>query len=60
MNTILSLLKSLIPAVESQRERDEAFLAESLDIRDLECRMRAIDERGRNHNGGIAVGLYTR
>jgi hypothetical protein len=60
MNTILNLLKTLLPAVESQSERDEAYLAGSPDIGELELRMRALDERGRNHNGGIAVGLYTR
>lgn len=60
MNTILSFLKSLLPVIESQQERDEAYLAESADILDLERRMRAIDERGRNHMGGIALGLYAR
>lgn len=60
MTTILNFLKSLLPVIESQRERDEAFLAEALDIQDLECRMRAIDERGRNRNGGITFGLYAR
>lgn len=60
MNTILRLLKSLLPNVESQRDRDEAYLAESVDIHDLERRMRSIDERGRNRRGGITFGLYAR
>lgn len=60
MNTILTLLKSLLPSIESQAERDEAFLAESVDIHDLERRMRTIDERGRNRANGITFGLYAR
>ncbi len=60
MTPILQFLKSLLPVVESQRDRDEAYLAESVDIHDLERRMRSIDERGRNRNGGIALGLYAR
>ena len=60
MNPILSFLKSLLPVIESQQERDEAYLAESVDILDLERRMRAIDERGRNRMGGITFGLYAR
>ncbi|MFY9511380.1 MAG: DUF3563 family protein [Rubrivivax sp.] len=60
MNTLLNLLKNLLPTVESQRERDEAFLAESVDIHDLERRMRVIDDRGRNRNAGIQFGLYAR
>ena len=60
MTPILQFLKSLLPVAESQRDRDEAYLAESVDIHDLERRMRSIDERGRNRNGGIALGLYAR
>lgn len=60
MNTILTFLKSLLPVIESQQERDEAYLAESVDILDLERRMRSIDERGRNRMGGITFGLYAR
>lgn len=60
MNTLLTLLQRLLPTIESQRDRDEAFLAEAVDIHDLERRMRQIDERGRNRNAGISVGLYAR
>jgi hypothetical protein len=58
MSSLLQLLQSLLPTVESQSERDEAYLAEAIDIHDLERRMRSIEQRGRD--GGIAVGLYTR
>lgn len=60
MNTIFRFLQSLLPNIESQRDRDEAYLAESVDILDLERRMRSIDERGRNRHGGIIFGLYAR
>jgi len=32
--------------MQSQNERDEAYLAEAVDIYDLERRMREIDSRG--------------
>ena len=35
--------------VESEREREEAYLAESTDLADLECRMHELDH-ARQHN----------
>jgi hypothetical protein len=46
--------------IQSQRERDEAYLADATDLNDLERRMRAIDQRGRRGLPAVAVGLYTR
>lgn len=60
MTTILNFLKTLLPSIESQQERDEAWLAEAVDIHDLERRMRSIDERGRGRFNGITFGLYAR
>lgn len=60
MSSLLQLLQSLLPTVESQTERDEAYLAGSVDIYDLERRMRSLDERGRGLDSAIAVGLYNR
>lgn len=60
MSRLLNTLLSLIPRAESQRDIDEAYLASATDIQDLECRMRTLDERGRNPIGGIAIGLYAR
>ena len=57
---MLNFLKSLLPSIESQKERDEAYMAESVDIYDLERRMREIDERGRRDWSPIAHGLYVR
>jgi len=60
MSSLLHFLHALLPSIESQHERDEAYLAESTDIYDLERRMRDIDDRGRGRDCGITVGLYTR
>ncbi len=60
MTHLLSILKFLVPSVESQTERDEAYMAEAVDIYDLERRMREIDERGRTNWSPIAHGLYAR
>lgn len=60
MTNLLNFLKSLLPSIESQQDRDEAYMAEAVDIYDLERRMRDIDERGRRHWSPIAAGLYPR
>ena len=60
MKKLLNLLKSLLPAVESQKERDEAYMAAAVDLYDLERRMREIDERGRRNWSPITHGLYVR
>ncbi|MEO5883159.1 MAG: DUF3563 family protein, partial [Caldimonas sp.] len=56
MINLLSILRSVIPSVESQSERDEAYLAAAVDLRDLERRMREIDGRGRTNWSPIASG----
>jgi len=45
MSNIIRLIQAFIPAIASPAERDEAYLAESVDIYDLERRMREIDTR---------------
>ena len=60
MTTLLKFLKSLRPTVESQQERDDAYMAAAVDIHDLERRMREIDARGRQNWSPIAHGLYAR
>jgi hypothetical protein len=60
MSHLLSLLRSVLPSIESQAERDEAYLAAAVDLRDLERRMREIDGRGRHEASPIASGLYVR
>lgn len=60
MSTFLNALKSLLPTIQSQHERDDAYLGEAVDIYDLERRMREIDERGRSRSYGVSLGLYPR
>lgn len=60
MSSLIQLLQSLLPSVESQNERDEAYLAGAVDIYDLERRMRSIDQRGRDRDEAITLGLYNR
>lgn len=60
MSTLFSFLKHVLPVIQSQRERDEAYLADAADLHDLERRMRDIDQRGRRNPPSATVGLYTR
>jgi hypothetical protein len=60
MTNLMKLLKSFLPGIESQKDRDEAYMAGAVDIYDLERRMREIDERGRKNWSPIVHGLYTR
>jgi len=45
MNSILEFVKSHMPHFLSQRELDEAYLNESVDIYDLERRIQELDHR---------------
>jgi hypothetical protein len=56
----LKALLQQITRAEPWHDLDEAFLAQSVDIKDLECRMRQLDERSRNTFDGIRFGLYPR
>ena len=60
MTKLLNILKSLLPSIESQKDRDEAYMAAAVDLYDLERRMREIDERGRRNWSPIEHGLYAR
>lgn len=60
MTHLLNILSSLLPAIESQRDRDEAYLGGAVDLHDLERRLREIDERGRRTRSPIEFGLYVR
>ena len=60
MSKLFSILRSVLPTIESQAERDEAYLAAAIDLRDLERRMRELDDRGRTDLSPIARGLYVR
>ncbi len=58
--SLFGFLRHLIPNIQSQQERDELYLADAVDIYDLERRMREIDCRGRHTQGGMPLGLGLR
>jgi hypothetical protein len=60
MSPLLKFLHALFPRRELRADIDDAYLADAVDIYDLERRQRTLDERGRNPFGGIALGLHTR
>ena len=60
MSHLLSILRSVLPTIESQAERDEAYLAAAVDLRDLERRMREIDQRGRTAANDLTFSLGLR
>ncbi len=60
MSNLINLLKSLLPSIASQEDRDQSYMADAVDVQDLERRMRNLDERGRINWSPIACGLYVR
>ena len=63
MLSLIQPLKSLLEKItraEPWHDLDEDYLAAAVDIKDLECRMRQLDERGRTTFDGIRFGLYPR
>ena len=60
MSKLFGLIEAILPEIEPQRARDEAYLAESVDIYDLERRMREIDQRGRTAANDLTFSLGLR
>ena len=60
MSRLFGLIQAILPEIEPQRARDEAYLAESVDIYDLERRMREIDQRGRSAANDLTFSLGLR
>jgi hypothetical protein len=56
MSTLIEFIKTLIPHLQSQKEQEEAYLAESSDVYDLERRMREIDTATRNNAQNLVFG----
>jgi len=56
---LIELIKSLTPRIESSQERDQRYLNESVDLLDLERRIRKIDARGQSFAArpAMAAGL---
>ena len=57
MSDFFQLLKTLVPVMPSQRDRDEAYLAEAQNLADLERRMREIEARGGHAISDVPFGL---
>lgn len=56
MNSLLKSLLNLFPASAAPaQDRDERYLAESVDIYDLERRMKQVDA---GHHNPYAIGAY--
>lgn len=60
MLMLYHLIQSFLDLFGPQRDRDESYLAQATDLCDLERRIRAIDERGRDSESNITFGLYAR
>ena len=60
MSKLLGLIQAILPEVEPQQDRDQAYLAQSVDIYDLERRMREIDQRGRSTASDLTFSLGLR
>jgi hypothetical protein len=60
VSTLLGLLKALVPSIETGPVRDEAYLADAVDICDLERRMRELDRRARGVSQDLVFSLGLR
>lgn len=60
MLPLFKFLQSLFARHPARSDGDEAYLSESVDIYDLERRMRSLDDSRRHAMWGIAFGLYPR
>jgi Protein of unknown function (DUF3563) len=57
MSNFVDFLRTLVPGMRSQRERDEGYLAEAMDLYDLERRIRQIEARDREARSDAPLGL---
>jgi hypothetical protein len=57
MSNLLERLKTLVPSVPTDRDRDEAYLAEALDVGDLERRIREMEQRGHHADSDVPFGF---
>lgn len=61
MSPIVEFIKALVPHIPSQQELDAQYLAESVDIYDVERRIWEIDHRGTPHGepaGGLGGAVH--
>ena len=60
MSKLFGLIQAILPEIEPQQARDQAYLAQSVDIYDLERRMREIEQRGRSSANDLTFSLGLR
>jgi hypothetical protein len=60
VSKLLGLIQAMLPEIEPHQDRDQAYLAQSVDIYDLERRMREIDQRGRSAASDLTFSLGLR
>ena len=60
VSRLFGLIQAILPEIEPQQARDQAYLAESVDIYDLERRMREIEQRGRAAASDLTFSLGLR
>ena len=56
MSTLTELIKALIPNFKSQQSLDDAYLCASVDVFDLERRMRLVDMATRDDARSLMFG----
>ena len=60
MSKFFGLIQAILPEIEPQQARDQAYLEQSVDIYDLERGMREIDQRGRSSANDLTFSLGLR
>jgi len=60
VSKLFGLIQAILPKIEPQQARDQAYLCQSVDIYDLERRMREIDQRGRSAANDLTFSLGLR
>ncbi len=60
MSTLLQRLKSLLVRAATRHDTDEQYLADAVDVYDLERRMRELDDRTSHPMSDIRFGLNSR
>ena len=53
LSSILTFIKLILPRIPTQRDGDEAYLNKSVDVTDLEARMKKLECR---NSGGFGLG----
>jgi len=60
VSKLFGLIQAILPEIEPQQARDQAYLEQSVDIYDLERRMREIDQRSRSSANDLTFSLGLR